>query len=54
MEEKKIFTLKEYLEAVDNAYATGKANATVEEKEKMIAHIKYSAKNWADVVIKSE
>ena len=54
MEDKKIFTLKEYLQAIDNAYATGKANATDEEKEKMIAHIKYSAEKWADIVTKSE
>ena len=53
-EEVKVFTLKEYLQAVDNAYATGKANASVKEKEKMIDHIKYSAEKWAAIVIKSE
>ncbi len=52
--EVKIFTLKEYLQAVDNAYATGKANVSVKEKEEMINHIKYSAKKWADIVINNE
>ena len=53
-EEVKVFTLKEYLQAVDNAYSTGKANASVKEKEEMIDHIKYSAKKWTDIVTKSE
>ena len=52
--ELKVFTLKEYLQAIDNAYATGKVNVPVEEKEKMIAHIKYSAEKWADIITKSE
>jgi hypothetical protein len=53
-EDKKVFTLREYLQAVDNAYETGKANKPVEEKEKMIAHIKHSAEKWANIVNKSE
>lgn len=52
--EEKIFTLKEYLQAVDNAYATGKAKATREEKENMMRHIKKSAKEWARIVLKSK
>jgi hypothetical protein len=50
MEEQKVFTLKEYLQVIDNAYATGKAKVSVEEKEEMINHIKTSAKNWAKIV----
>jgi len=54
MEEKEVFTLTDYLRAVDNAYATGKANATVEEKENLIAHIKKEAIEWANIRTKSE
>jgi len=54
MEEKQVFTLTEYLRAVDNAYATGKADATVEEKENLIAHIKESAIKWANIRTESE
>ncbi len=48
--EDKIFTLKEYNDAIDNAYATGKANATIEEKENLIKHMKASAKSWVKIV----
>ncbi len=54
MEEKQVFTLTEYLRAVDNAYATGKADATAEEKENLIAHIKESAIKWANIRTESE
>ena len=54
MKEKEVFTLTDYLRAVDNAYATGKADATVEEKENLIAHIKKEAIEWADIRTKSE
>jgi len=52
--ETRYFTLKEYMDAVDNAYATGKANATKEEKEAMIEHIKTSAKNWTVICDQNE
>jgi hypothetical protein len=48
--EDKFFTLKEYIAVIDNAYATGKANATIEEKENLIKHIKTSGINWAEIV----
>ena len=48
--EDKIFTLKAYIAAIDNAYATGKADATVEEKEKLIEHMKASGSSWAEIV----
>lgn len=48
--EEKIFTLKEYLEIIDIAYATGKAEVSKEEKEKLISHIKHNAEKWAEIV----
>jgi hypothetical protein len=50
--EDKIFTLKAYIAAIDNAYATGKANATIEEKENLIKHMKESGISWAEIVKK--
>lgn len=50
--EDKIFTLKEYIAVIDNAYATGKADATVEEKEQLIKHMKASAISWVEIVKK--
>ncbi len=48
--EDRIFTLKNYFDAIDNAYATGKSNATVEEKENLIKHMKASGISWAEIV----
>jgi hypothetical protein len=48
--EEKIFSLKEYFQAIDNAYATGKANASIKEKESLIKHMKASAKSWVKIV----
>jgi hypothetical protein len=52
MEEEKVFTLTAYLQAIDNAYATGKDDVSIEDKEKTIEHIKWSAKNYADMINK--
>ena len=51
MEEPKVFTLTECLQAIDNAYATGRANVSEKEKEEMINHIKSSASSWAKQVL---
>lgn len=51
MEEPKVLTLNECLQAIDNAYATGRANVSEEEKQEMINHIKSSISSWSKQVL---
>jgi hypothetical protein len=51
MEEEKVFTLKQHLEAIALAYVTGKTKVAVKEKENMIEHMKVSSTNWAKILI---
>jgi hypothetical protein len=51
MEEAKIFTLKEHLDAIEAAYSIGAVESvTKEDKEELVANLKKAVIKYADIV----
>lgn len=51
MEEPKIFTLKEHLDAIEAAYSIGAVESvTKEDKEELVANLKKAVIKYADIV----
>lgn len=51
MEEPKIFTLKEHLDAIEAAYSIGAVESvTKEDKEELVAKLKNAVIKYADIV----
>ena len=51
MEEPKVFTLKEHLDAIEAAYSIGAVESvTKEDKEELVANLKKAVIKYADIV----
>jgi len=50
VKEKKIFTLKEYIGAIESAFQVAESELTKEEKQRYIKHVKAAAKGWSKII----
>lgn len=49
--EKKIFTLKEYVQAIESAFQVGESELTKEEKERYMEHVRAAAQGWSKIIL---
>jgi hypothetical protein len=49
-EEARLFTLDEYIEAIERAFEVGKSEQTEEEKLRYMAHVKEAAVGWSKML----